>query len=304
MIDSAGVEERLAALWSGAREREPAALHAELENLIEELGLERPRAQFERASVHDFLGEEDAAIPLYRDALAAGLAPPHRTQAVIQLASSLRNVGDASAALALLQSVEATDPLHADAQAFLSLALHDDDKPTPALRTTLRALAPHLTTYGRAIAAYADELPPRERIRVIVVGLLIYEGRILGETYPATAHHGLFVRAPGGGIDFGETADHAIRREFAEELGVVLDGIRLLGVTENIYAAAEKSGHEIVHVYHVRSDELERLAPHERLPVRDSDTTVAWYDLADLRSGTPPFFPHGVLDLARDHGLC
>lgn len=293
------LDERLATFWSQAAGRAADELRTDLDDLLDGLAVEPARAVFERASLHDFLGEEDAAVSLYRAALDAGIGQPQRTQALVQVASSLRNVGDASAAVAILRSIPADDPLHADAQAFLALALHDDDKPTPALRTALHALAPQLRDYGRAIDRYAEDLLARERIRVIVVGLLVHDGRILAETYPAGSHHGPFLRAPGGGIAFGETADAAVRREFAEELGVVLDDIRPLAVTESIYAVGPKRGHEIVHVYHVRSGELERLPPDGRLPVADSTTTVGWHRLSDLSTGDVPFYPPGVLDLAR-----
>lgn len=44
-----------------------------------------------------------------------------------------------------------------------------------------------------------------------------------------------FHRLIGGGIEFGETAEAALRREFAEELGVTLGSVELLEVVENIF---------------------------------------------------------------------
>ena len=64
--------------------------------------------------------------------------------------------------------------------------------------------------------------PPVERIRNIAVGLVVRDGHALVEIYPATERHGKFARAIGGGIEFGETAVDAVRREFEEELGIVL----------------------------------------------------------------------------------
>jgi 8-oxo-dGTP pyrophosphatase MutT (NUDIX family) len=254
-------------------------------------------ALFERASAHDACGEETAAVPLYRAALEAGLTGERRTQALIQLASSLRNIGDASGAIAALKAVPADDPLADAAHAFLALALHDDDKPTPALQTALRLVAPHLPAYGRAIGAYADDLGARDRVRAIAVGLVVHDGRLLAEEYSANGRHGGFLRAPGGGIDFGETAADAVRREFAEELGAAVDDARMLAVTENIFDAHGKRGHEIVHVFAVRSAQLEALPRDARLPVLDGDTTVGWYDLHALKTGGLPLYPDGILDL-------
>lgn len=57
-----------------------------------------------------------------------------------------------------------------------------------------------------------------------------------------------FYRILGGGIDFGETAAETVGREFLEELGVSLQNIHLLDVTENIFTYNGKPGHEIVFI--------------------------------------------------------
>lgn len=295
-------EKRIAELWATADDRRPAELRTAMAALLVDRAGDDPAALFERASVEDFLGAEDAAIPLYRAALAAGLAGERRSQAVIQLASSLRNVGDASAAIAVLRRFPPDDPLAPAARAFLALALHDDDKPTRALRLALADLAPRLPAYGRAVAAYAADLRGREGIRAIAVGLVVRDGWVLAEEYPASASRGAFLRAPGGGIEFGETAAAAVRREIAEELGAVVETVSLLGVLENIFENETMRGHEIAHVFAVRSARLEGLPIGERLPVLDGETTVGWHRLADLRRGKTPFHPPGVRELAERRG--
>lgn len=117
-----------------------------------------PDATYEWASVHDFLGRESEAIPLYREALANRLSGDRHPQAIIQLASSLRNVGDAQAAVDLLQDFPQDTAAGAAGRAFLALALYDAGQPGAALRIALKALAPTLPLYGRAITSYADEL--------------------------------------------------------------------------------------------------------------------------------------------------
>jgi len=254
-------------------------------------------ALFARACDLDAAGDERAAVPLYRDALAAGLSGDSRVQAVIQLASSLRVLGDASGAIALLRAVPDDDPLAAAARAFLALALFDDDKPAAALRTALEALTPTLPAYRRSLDAYAAELAAPARVRAIAVGLVVEDGWVLAEEYAPNGRHGGFLRAPGGGIEFGEPAVAALRREFVEELDADVDDARLLGVTENIFDAHGKRGHEIVHVFSVRSRDLSSLARSDRLPVRDSDTSVGWYRLDDVRQGERTFHPAGAVDL-------
>src|SRR5687768_929637 len=66
-------------------------------------GLPHERVLFERASLRDYLGLEAEAVPLYEAALDAGLESPDRERAIIQLASSLRNLDRAPEAESLLR---------------------------------------------------------------------------------------------------------------------------------------------------------------------------------------------------------
>ncbi len=288
-------ESSLAAFWEAADDTQPERAWHDLESLLADAPA--AVAAFERASLHDFLGEEESAVPLYRRALELGLEPPRVTYARIQLASSLRNIGDPSGAMTTLRGVADDDPLATARDAFLALALYDDEKPTEALRTALRALAPSLPEYSHALRSYAETTRPIIRMRTVAVGLLADDGWVLAEEYPATDAHATFLRLPGGGVEYGETAAHAVRRELREELAAEVTSAELATVIENIYDDHGRSGHEIVFVFVVRSPQLERLPRDARLPVQDSHTTVGWYRIDALRSGELPLYPVGALDL-------
>src|SRR3954453_13316655 len=104
MMTDEGWENRLTALWQRVDElAEPAFLDA-MDQLTAELPADDPRAPFERASAQDAIGHEDRAVPLYRQALEDGLTGPRRRQAVIQLASSLRNLDQPTESVELLTS--------------------------------------------------------------------------------------------------------------------------------------------------------------------------------------------------------
>jgi ADP-ribose pyrophosphatase YjhB (NUDIX family) len=55
-----------------------------------------------------------------------------------------------------------------------------------------------------------------------------------------------FHRPLGGHVEFGEYALDTVNREFEEELGQSLTGVRLLGVLENIFQWDGATQHEIV----------------------------------------------------------
>lgn len=306
MSDATGTrddwERRLEMVWADADDTRPDELRSAMSAVLAERADDDARVLFELASVEDFLGEEAAAIPLYRESLAAGLSAPFDSQAIIQLASSLRNVGDASGAISVLKEISPTDPLARAAEAFRALALYDDDKPVRALRTALDALSHEVPMYGRALGSYTAGLRSRPRIRVIAVALVVKDGYVLGEEYAASSARRAFLRAPGGGVQPGERAEAAVRREIAEELGATVTGAGLLGVIENIFDNEGRQGHEIAYVFAVRSPELESLPRDSRLPVLDGDTTVGWYRLADLGADTLPFYPAGALELPRGQG--
>jgi hypothetical protein len=153
---------QVTAFWATADDERADETVAGMRALVAELPDGDPRGLFELACAHDLVGREAEAVPLYRAALDGGLDPEHRPLAVIQLASSLRNVGEPAAAVTLLEALP--DDAHAPGRdAFLALALHDAGRPTEALALALRRLAPTLPEYGRAVAAYADELADHTR---------------------------------------------------------------------------------------------------------------------------------------------
>lgn len=72
-----------------------------IEILAAELPPESSIGIFERAASLDSTGHSDLAVSLYRQALDLGLTGERR-RAVIQLANSLRNLGQAETSVALL----------------------------------------------------------------------------------------------------------------------------------------------------------------------------------------------------------
>jgi tetratricopeptide (TPR) repeat protein len=153
--------ERVEAFWSTADDTDPERMLSRMRALVDERPANDARARYEWASVQDLLGMEAAAIEDYRAALDAGLDEEHEAQAVVQLASSLRNVGDPGAAIELLQSAGESPTTGAATRAFLALALHDAGQTAQALQVALLALAPTLPLYGRAVSRYATALVDR-----------------------------------------------------------------------------------------------------------------------------------------------
>ena len=153
-------EQRLSALWASLDDHSEEEFVARMDELVSELPADSAVAAYERAAAFDSTGRSDLAVPLYRQALELGLESDRRRRAVIQMASSLRNVGQAQESVALLTAERdaGSDELDDAVSAFLALALVDTGREREAVSIALSALAPHLPRYQRSLANYAREL--------------------------------------------------------------------------------------------------------------------------------------------------
>ncbi|KQR39052.1 NUDIX hydrolase [Microbacterium sp. Leaf159] len=136
-------------------------------------------------------------------------------------------------------------------------------------------------------------------IRNIAVGLPVKDGHLLALEGHDRSRGLDFLRAIGGGIEFGETAVEALRREFMEELGVELEGAEPLGVFENIFTYEGEPGHEIAHVFAVSSAALDAVPLDAELRILDEGSPVRWVPLADIESGVRVLFPEGAPEALR-----
>ncbi len=153
-------ESRIAVVWASSGDIADDQLRARVDELVAELPPDDPRGLYERASAFDSTGMEDEAVPLYRAALAGGLDEPVRRQAVIQLASTLRNVDQPDEAVRLLTTEpdDAGDGFDTAVRAFLALALVSAGREHEAVGVAVGALARHVPRYRRALTAYAADL--------------------------------------------------------------------------------------------------------------------------------------------------
>ncbi|MET4638086.1 tetratricopeptide (TPR) repeat protein [Mycetocola sp. 2940] len=156
-MDTNDWEDRLAGLWADLDEYDEGDFVTTMHALVAERPPGDPVGLFELAGSYDSTGRTDLAVPLYREALAAGLDGGRRRQAVIQLASSLRNLGHPEESVALLtgEAEAGSDELDDAIAGFLALALADVGREREALSIALGALAPHLPRYSRSLTNYA-----------------------------------------------------------------------------------------------------------------------------------------------------
>jgi 8-oxo-dGTP pyrophosphatase MutT (NUDIX family) len=123
-----------------------------------------------------------------------------------------------------------------------------------------------------------------DRPVVTAQGLVVHPDRrrLLVSESPGAEFQRLF----GGKVEHGELSDEALRREFAEELGVDVRVGPLRGVLQNRFEYQGRPGHEIVLVHDVELTdpalyEVDRLRRIDR-----DDAAGVWRSLVD-----PPDLP-------------
>jgi Tetratrico peptide repeat len=158
--ENADWEKRLAAAWATLDDRDEVQFIAAIDDLVAELPDESAIGSFERACAFDSTGHSDLAVPLYQSAIDIGLTGIRRRRAVIQMASSMRNIGKAQEAVALLSAELEAEPdeLTGAVRAVLALSLVNVGREREAVAVALTALSEYLPRYNRSMANYAREL--------------------------------------------------------------------------------------------------------------------------------------------------
>ena len=124
--------------------------------------------------------------------------------------------------------------------------------------------------------------------------ILVFEGfeKLRSET---------FYRPLGGGIEFGEKAEDAVRRELKEEIDAEVGELRYLGLLENIYTFNGKPYHEIVLIF---DGALINSGLYEQAVIVGEEANgevirAMWKSLDEFGEGTSILYPPGLLELLK-----
>lgn len=138
---------------------------------------------------------------------------------------------------------------------------------------------------------------PAATIQVKVVGLAWRGNRLLAAEVQADTGKVKGVRPLGGSIEFGETREQALEREFQEELGCRVTVVSPWLTIENLYQHEGSLGHEFVFAANIHLTDTSYYERDEFQLVEHNRTkwTARWFLPHDLPNGMV-LYPFGLAD--------
>ena len=129
-----------------------------------------------------------------------------------------------------------------------------------------------------------------KEIRPIVVGIVEKDNKILVQEGFDKVKNQKFYRLLGGGIEFLETSEQALIREFKEEINADIKILDKLNVVENIFEYEGKKAHEIVFIYNLEIPNEQ--IKNEYLIIEDEVKFYAkWIDKEEFISNKKIVYP-------------
>ena len=132
-----------------------------------------------------------------------------------------------------------------------------------------------------------------KEIRPIALGLAIKNNKLLVSEGFDKVKNETFYRCLGGGIEFLEKSEEALKREFLEEINIDITVKDFLGISENIFTYQGKKAHELILFYSIDiSDDNYQ----EKYKVIDDhgETIAKWIDIEEFKNKNKILYPEEV----------
>ena len=130
-----------------------------------------------------------------------------------------------------------------------------------------------------------------KEIRPIALGLAIKDNKLLvGEGYDNVKQE-TFYRCLGGGIEFLEKSDEALKRELKEEIASDIIVKDFLGISENIFTYKGKKAHELILFYSI---EIPEKYYQDEYQIPDDNSKAKWIDINEFKNKSKILYPEEV----------
>ena len=129
-----------------------------------------------------------------------------------------------------------------------------------------------------------------KEIRPIALGLAIKNNKLLVSEGFDKVKNETFYRCLGGGIEFQEKSEDALKREFLEEINVNITVKNFLGISENIFTYQGKKAHELILFYSI--DISDDNYQDEYKVIDDHGETIAkWINIEEFKNKNKILYP-------------
>lgn len=132
-----------------------------------------------------------------------------------------------------------------------------------------------------------------QEIRPVVLGIAKNNNRILVSPGYDKVKKQIFYRCLGGGIEFLETSNEALKREYREELGIDIDVDEFCGIAENIFTFEGKEAHELILFYNIKIKESDFKEKYH-MTEDGEDTEAYWIDIDEFKNNNKILYPKEI----------
>ena len=131
-------------------------------------------------------------------------------------------------------------------------------------------------------------------IRVTTIGLVRNGDKVLVSEAVDVIRNIKFYRFPGGGVEFWETSEQALAREFSEELDAEILSLKYIDKIENIFEFEGEKKHEIILLYEVELSE--EFYKKKEILINENGALgkVLWIDKSQFLSESKILYPTGI----------
>ena len=132
-----------------------------------------------------------------------------------------------------------------------------------------------------------------KEIRPIVLGIARKDNKILVSEGFDKVKKQTFYRCLGGGIEFLETSQEALKREYKEELNINIKVEKFCGISENIFTYQGKNAHEIIFYYNIKINENDFKEKYHIID-DDCETDAYWINIDEFKNNKKILYPEEI----------
>ena len=132
-----------------------------------------------------------------------------------------------------------------------------------------------------------------KEIRPVVLGISKKNNKILVSQGYDKKTGQTFYRCLGGGIEFLETSQEALKREYKEELNIDIEVGEFCGIAENIFEFEGNKAHELILFYYIKIKESDFKEEYHMLE-DGGENDAFWIDIEDFKSNNKILYPQQI----------